>query len=64
MLLNSNPATIMTDPETANRTYVGPMTPELVEEIKIMKYMKILENRRKSSISTSRKSAKIRVGTP
>ena len=35
MLLNSNPATIMTDPETANRTYVGPMTPELVEQILI-----------------------------
>ena len=33
ILLNSNPATIMTDPETANRTYVGPMTPETVEEI-------------------------------
>ena len=26
-------ATIMTDPETADRTYIGPMTPELVEEI-------------------------------
>ena len=26
-------ATIMTDPETANRTYIGPMTPELVETI-------------------------------
>jgi carbamoyl-phosphate synthase large subunit len=35
VLLNSNPATIMTDPETANRTYVGPMTPELVEQILI-----------------------------
>jgi carbamoylphosphate synthase large subunit len=23
----------MTDPETANRTYIGPMTPELVETI-------------------------------
>ena len=33
ILLNSNPATIMTDPETASRTYVGPMTPETVEEI-------------------------------
>jgi len=33
VLINSNPATIMTDPETANRTYVGPMTPELVESI-------------------------------
>jgi hypothetical protein len=26
-------ATIMTDPDTANRTYIGPMTPELVETI-------------------------------
>ncbi|KAK9816811.1 hypothetical protein WJX72_005323 [[Myrmecia] bisecta] len=33
ILLNSNPATIMTDPGTADRTYIGPMTPELVEEI-------------------------------
>lgn len=33
MLVNSNPATIMTDPETADRTYIGPMTPELVEQI-------------------------------
>ena len=36
VLLNSNPATIMTDPETASRTYVGPMTKDLVEDI-IMK---------------------------
>jgi hypothetical protein len=33
ILLNSNPATIMTDPGTADRTYVGPMTPDLVEQI-------------------------------
>jgi len=33
ILLNSNPATIMTDPGMADRTYVGPMTPELVEQI-------------------------------
>ena len=33
ILVNSNPATIMTDPTTADRTYVGPMTPELVEQI-------------------------------
>jgi hypothetical protein len=33
VLLNSNPATIMTDPGMADRTYVGPMTPELVEQI-------------------------------
>lgn len=33
ILVNSNPATIMTDPGTADRTYIGPMTPELVEQI-------------------------------
>lgn len=33
ILVNSNPATIMTDPETANRTYIEPMTPELVEQV-------------------------------
>jgi carbamoyl-phosphate synthase large subunit len=30
VLVNSNPATIMTDPEFAHRTYVEPLTPELV----------------------------------
>ena len=30
VLINSNPATIMTDPETADRTYIEPLTPELV----------------------------------
>ena len=33
VLVNSNPATIMTDPETADRTYVEPLTPALVEQI-------------------------------
>ena len=33
MLVNSNPATIMTDPELADRTYVEPLTVEVVEEI-------------------------------
>ncbi|XP_047330340.1 carbamoyl-phosphate synthase large chain, chloroplastic-like [Impatiens glandulifera] len=33
ILINSNPATIMTDPETADRTYIAPMTPELVEQV-------------------------------
>ncbi|AKJ64147.1 carbamoyl-phosphate synthase large subunit [Kiritimatiella glycovorans] len=32
-LINSNPATIMTDPQTADRTYVEPLTPEAVEKI-------------------------------
>ena len=33
ILVNSNPATIMTDPETADVTYVEPVTPETVEKI-------------------------------
>ncbi|MBW2145240.1 MAG: carbamoyl phosphate synthase large subunit, partial [Deltaproteobacteria bacterium] len=33
MLVNSNPATIMTDPETADRTYIEPITPEMVSKI-------------------------------
>src|SRR5260221_2061824 len=33
VLVNSNPATIMTDPEMADRTYVEPLTLELVEAI-------------------------------
>ncbi len=33
VLVNSNPATIMTDPETADRTYVEPLTRQYVEEI-------------------------------
>src|SRR6266513_3720634 len=32
-LVNSNPATIMTDPEIADATYVEPITPEFVEQI-------------------------------
>jgi carbamoyl-phosphate synthase large subunit len=31
ILVNSNPATIMTDPEIADRTYIEPVTPEFVE---------------------------------
>ncbi len=33
VLINSNPATIMTDPETAQRTYVEPITPEAVIKV-------------------------------
>ncbi len=31
ILVNSNPATIMTDPEMAHRTYIEPVTPQIVE---------------------------------
>ncbi len=33
VLVNSNPATIMTDPEIAYRTYIEPITPEIIEKI-------------------------------
>src|SRR5579864_6609381 len=33
VLINSNPATIMTDPELADATYIEPLTPGMVEAI-------------------------------
>jgi carbamoyl-phosphate synthase large subunit len=33
ILVNSNPATIMTDPDTADRTYIEPLTPEFVAKV-------------------------------
>jgi len=33
ILVNSNPATIMTDPELAHRTYIEPITPEILEKV-------------------------------
>ena len=33
ILINSNPATIMTDPEFADATYIEPITPEIIEAI-------------------------------
>ena len=33
VLVNSNPATIMTDPEFADRTYIEPITPEVIRKI-------------------------------
>ena len=33
ILVNSNPATIMTDPDFADATYIEPITPEVIESI-------------------------------
>ena len=33
VLVNSNPATIMTDPELADRTYIKPLVPEFLDKI-------------------------------
>ena len=35
VLINSNPATIMTDPEVADKTYIEPITKEILEKILI-----------------------------
>ncbi|MEO6829383.1 MAG: carbamoyl phosphate synthase large subunit, partial [Acidobacteriaceae bacterium] len=46
VLVNSNPATIMTDPELADRTYIEPLTREYLEEvIRVEKDMLVAENR-------------------
>ncbi len=42
VLINSNPATIMTDPEFAFRTYIEPITPEMVEKIIIKEQPDVL----------------------
>ena len=46
VLVNSNPATIMTDPDLADATYIEPITPEIVA--------KIIEKERKSFPADSR----------
>ena len=33
VVLNSNPATIMTDPELSNKVYIEPITPDIIEQI-------------------------------
>jgi len=38
ILVNSNPATIMTDPNTADKVYIEPITPEIVEKIIIREH--------------------------
>ena len=46
VLVNSNPATIMTDPDLADATYIEPITPEIVT--------RIIEKERKSFPAASR----------
>ena len=41
ILVNSNPATIMTDPEFADRTYIEPITPEAVEKIIVLEKLEM-----------------------
>jgi len=53
ILVNSNPATIMTDPEFADRTYIEPITPEAVEKIIVRE----LEELRKLGVPVSSQSS-------
>jgi len=53
VLVNSNPATIMTDPEFADRTYIEPITPECVEKI----IAREVEEMRKMGISAGKSAA-------
>jgi len=60
VLINSNPATIMTDPEFADRTYIEPITPEAVEKIIVrelaeMKKMGVPVETRNSKLETPHK---------
>jgi carbamoyl-phosphate synthase large subunit len=52
ILVNSNPATIMTDPEFADRTYIEPITPECVEKIIVRERAEI-----EKLVAASRQSA-------
>src|SRR5437016_1633915 len=55
VLVNSNPATIMTDPEFADRTYLEPITPEAVEKIIVRE----LEEMKRLGVPTGALSAEI-----
>src|SRR6201993_319249 len=59
ILVNSNPATIMTDPEFADRTYIEPITAECVEKIIVRE----LEVMKRTGISANR-SAKTAGNSP
>jgi carbamoyl-phosphate synthase large subunit len=63
VLVNSNPATIMTDPEFADRTYIEPITPEAVEKIiarEVEEIKKLVGQA--SSLASSEKSKKSETG--
>ena len=47
VLVNSNPATIMTDPELADATYIEPLTPEILEEVIADAFSQVDEGTRK-----------------
>ena len=65
ILVNSNPATIMTDPEFADRTYIEPITPECVEKIIIREKAEMQTTRREGQTGfAARRSAARPRSTP
>ncbi len=63
ILVNSNPATIMTDPEFADRTYIEPITPETVEKIIVREKEELAKAAgQASSLSSSRKGQESQAG--
>jgi carbamoyl-phosphate synthase large subunit len=57
VLINSNPATIMTDPEFADRTYIEPITPECVEKIIVRELDEMKKMGVPVGVAASRQSA-------
>jgi carbamoyl-phosphate synthase large subunit len=57
VLVNSNPATIMTDPEFADRTYIEPITPECVEKIIVRELEEMKRMGVPVGVAASRQSA-------
>jgi carbamoyl-phosphate synthase large subunit len=57
ILINSNPATIMTDPEFADRTYIEPITPECVEKIIVREKEEMKRMGISVGVAASRQSA-------
>ena len=57
VLVNSNPATIMTDPEFADRTYIEPITPECVEKIIVRELEEMKKMGVPVGVAASRQSA-------
>src|SRR5258706_11278649 len=57
VLINSNPATIMTDPEFADRTYIEPITPECVEKIIVRELEEMKKMGVPVGVAASRQSA-------
>ena len=60
VLVNSNPATIMTDPELADATYIEPITPEFLEKIIAREKPNVPEGRQDHRKGTLRHSRRLR----